>query len=86
MASITQQGPPGSHHRCAHSLSCHSHANLDSRSVMTPGAAKLYPRWMVLSLGGRAAWSFSLPQSIHTLPSLACSNLASTAWCSYFLP
>lgn len=51
MASITQQGPPGSHHSCAHSLSCHGHAILDSRSVMTPGAAKLYPRWTVLCLG-----------------------------------
>lgn len=39
-----------------------------------------------LSGVGGAAWSFSLPQSIHTLPSLACSNPALTAWCSYFLP
>lgn len=52
----------------------------------TPGTAKLYTRWMALSLGERAAWNSLLLQSIEALPGLAYSNPAVTTWCSYFLP
>lgn len=35
---------------------------------MTPGAAKLYPRWMVLSLGGAGSSLELLTAPIHTHP------------------
>lgn len=53
----------------------------------SPGTAKLYPRWMALSLGGKSSLEFpAAPVHRLTLPGLACSNPAVTTWCSYFPP
>lgn len=90
MASITPQESSGFHRRCDHSLLQaglpQPYPVLGTLVLDDPQeTAKLYPRWMALRLGERAAWTSLLPQSVDSLPGLAYSNPAATTWCSHFL-